>query len=105
MTTITVNSSVSLLSALQLAHAGDTILLTPGTYSNISISNYDKNGAITILSQNPLHPAVLTGLSIENSSGLTFSNVSLSAAGSALYYPFAVYDSNSINFTNVHAYR
>src|ERR1039458_1827834 len=105
MATTRVNSSDSLSSALQLAHAGDTIVLAAGTYSNISISNYHKNGAVTITSQDPLHPAVLTGLSVQNSSGLTFSNVSLSAAGSTLYFPFAVYDSNSINFTNVHAYR
>jgi VCBS repeat-containing protein len=104
MATTKVNTTAGLLSALQLAHAGDTILLASGTYGDISINNYNKNGVVTISSQNPLHPAVLTGLAIDNSAGLTFSNVSFSTVASTAWYPFAVYASSSINFSNIYAY-
>src|ERR1017187_1640894 len=104
MSTTTVTSSAALLSALSAAHAGDTILLAPGTYASISISNFNKSDVVNISSQDSLHPAVLTGLCIESSAGLTFSNVNLSVVGSPLYYPFAVYSSSSINFSNIYAY-
>jgi Ca2+-binding RTX toxin-like protein len=75
---VTVNSTDALNAALAGAHAGDTILLAPGTYSGVAINHFSTDGTVTISSSDPNHKAVLTDLSVQNSKGLTFSNLEFS---------------------------
>ena len=104
-TTMTVNSTAGLLSALKLAHGGDTILLAGGTYSNVSISGYTKiGGAVTIASQNTNNEAVFTSLMVSGSTGLNFSNVKFNASLSTSYYPFEITNSSAIKLTGITAY-
>ena len=78
ITTVTSNSGLS--SALSSAHAGDTILLAAGSYSKISLSNVSFAGQVTITSADPAHMALVQGISVSNSSGLTFADLSVSVA-------------------------
>jgi len=80
---VTVSGSDGLMAALQGAHAGDTILLAPGTYSSIYISNLHFDGAVTIQSADPAHQAVLNGITFDSSSGLALDNVNVAVNGSA----------------------
>ena len=107
MSTVTVGNSAGLMSALKAAHAGDTILLAPGTYSALGILNYHPNGSINITSANVNNPAVLTALNINSSSGLHFSHLTfattLSNAPTSTQAPtpFAIYTSNNIAFDHI----
>jgi len=78
ITTVTSNSGLS--AALSSAHAGDTILLAAGSYSKISLSNVSFAGQVTITSADPAHMALVQGISVSNSSGLTFADLSVSVA-------------------------
>jgi hypothetical protein len=75
----TVRNSAQLLKALKAAHNGDTILLAAGTYSAIAISGVNFTSGVTIASADSTHEAVLTGLSVTNSSGLNFQQLDLTA--------------------------
>ena len=79
MTTVTVNSTSALKSALASAQAGETIQLAAGTYTGVTIAKANLNG-VTITSADPSHRAVITGMTVSNSSGITFSNLDFSFA-------------------------
>jgi Ca2+-binding RTX toxin-like protein len=68
----TVSNTTDLLSALHSAHDGDTILLAAGNYSVLSASNLNFANGITIASADDTHPAVLAGINLQSSSGVTF---------------------------------
>jgi Ca2+-binding RTX toxin-like protein len=109
MSTFTVNSVSALATSLSQAHAGDTILLAPGTYAGVSIKNVNFAGTVTIASQSSTSPAVLTGLSVSNSSGLAFSHLSFSVVGTVnptngWAKPFSIADSSNIQLSglNIH---
>jgi VCBS repeat-containing protein len=104
LTIVTVNSSAGLLGALKVAHGGDTILLAGGTYSNVSISGYNKGGVVTITSQSISNQATFTSLSVTGSTGLSFSNVKFNATASTAYYPFTVNASSNISLSGITAY-
>jgi parallel beta-helix repeat protein len=76
-----VTTSDGLWSALKTAHAGDTVLLAPGTYSTVSLSNFHFDGTVTIQSADPTHEAVVNGIMLNTSSGLAFNNIELVANG------------------------
>jgi hypothetical protein len=98
----TVHSSGELLSTLKSAHGGDTILLAPGTYSGLSISNVDTVGGVTIKSQDPGQAAVLTDLNVDSSQGLNFSGLTLlTPVGDWHSFQFNVTNSSDIHFTGV----
>lgn len=82
-TTLTVSNSDALNAALKGAHAGDTILLAPGAYAPISLNGLKFDGMVTIQSADSAHEAVLTGLQINNSAGLSFNNLDVPVAGYA----------------------
>jgi hypothetical protein len=103
VSTIVVNSSGALSTALSHAHAGDVIKLAAGTYSSVSIKNFNPNGAITITSQDPSHQAVITGLDVTNSSGLNFNNLEFSfpvGNGTAAPHGIMVRSSHDVHFLN-----
>lgn len=100
MTTYTVSSSTELLSTLKSISAGDTILLAGGTYSGNLIRGIDTSN-VTITSADPGNLATFTDLTVRNSSGLTFSNINLTAPGAKDYQTFLVHGSNDIHFDRV----
>ncbi len=73
----TVKNGAQLLKALQSAHNGDTILLAAGTYSNIAFNGFNFTTGVTIASADPNHEAVLSNLTVSNSSGLTLQQLDL----------------------------
>jgi VCBS repeat-containing protein len=100
--TTIVNNVAALMHALQSAHAGSTILLAPGTYSGVAISNFDAHGTVIIASQNAASPAIFTDLTVRNSAGLTFSKIALSSSGTtSTASMFTVSGSSNISFSNI----
>ena len=95
MTTTTVSTTSGLLAALATASAGDTVLLASGTYANVNISNLNFSGQVNIQSADTSNPATITGLNVENSSGLAFQNLTLSAASAT---PGSSGSSNTYSF-------
>jgi hypothetical protein len=77
----TVGNADGLYAALQSAHSGDTILLAPGTYAAIDLSGFHFDGAVTIQSADSGSQAVLTGLKINGSSGLSFNHLVMTTPG------------------------
>lgn len=104
MSSITVDSTAALSSALKAAQSGDTILLAPGTYSGLSIKNLDTGGLVTIKSLDPNNEAVLTNFGIQNSSGLKFAGVEMIGSGAPGYYSWIIRDSSNIHFDDVNAH-
>ena len=76
-----VGSSDGLYTALLTAHSGDTILLAPGTYAAIDLSGFHFAGPVTIQSADSASQAVLTGLNINGSSGLSFDHLVMTTPG------------------------
>ena len=76
----TVGSSAALYTALKAAKPGDTIALRAGDYSTLSLSNFNYAGTVTITSADPGRPAVIAGINLANSSGLTFSEIEVKMA-------------------------
>lgn len=104
MSTVTVGNTAGLVIALKSAAPGDTILLAPGTYSDVSIKGIKFAQDVTIQSANASKPALLTDLLVSGSKGITFKNLEFSTAGSDDPYPFRVTKSEDIHFDqlNVH---
>jgi Ca2+-binding RTX toxin-like protein len=99
---ITVDSTAALNTALHTAHDGDTILLQGGTYTGLdySFNNLNFANGITITSADPSNPATITHFTMQNSSGITFSNLTMQTQATG-YFDFQVYTSNSIHFDHV----
>jgi len=104
VSTVTVNSVSALTAALAAATPGETIQLAPGTYSGVTLKNLNFSSGVTITSESSTNQAVITGLTVQSSSGLTFSNLQFSTVGDTAENPFYVYESSNINFNdlNVH---
>ena len=76
--TVTVSTAAQLLSAAKAAKAGDTILLAPVNFGDVSLPNVNPAGAITIKSANPGNDAVFRTLSIFNSSNIIIEDIDIS---------------------------
>ena len=111
VTTI-VTSTAQLLAALAGAHGGDTIEMAPGTYSNVSINNKNVSQTppanVLIESEYSWKPAVLTGLYVNNSTGLYFAHLTFSTAttfagpsGGNYVAPFGVFNSSHMTFAAI----
>src|SRR5665213_1746083 len=101
MSTITVSTVSGLADALQTAPAGQVILLASGTYSGVAISNLHIAGTITIQSADSAHPAVISGLTVTNSSGLAFNNLTLTTVGATdPYYVDRITGSSNVSFND-----
>jgi Ca2+-binding RTX toxin-like protein len=101
MTTYTATSTSALLADLNAAGSGDTILLAPGTYSNVQITNLAKSG-VTVTSADPTNEAVLTDLTVKGSSGLTFSDLELYATKDMPFQILAGSSNITLDSLNVH---
>lgn len=104
MTVTIVATSADLNAALTTAQAGDTIRLAPGVYSGVVATNLTFADAVTITSQNTLTPAVITDLTVQGSTGLTFYSLEMNALPALGLNPFKVTASQNIRFDrlNVH---
>jgi Ca2+-binding RTX toxin-like protein len=103
MTISTVTSTAALTSALKAAKAGDTILLSGGTYT-LSAANLTFASDVTVASADASKPAILTGLNISGTTGLTMRDLELRADAVNGSFPFRVSSSADIHFQrlNVH---
>jgi Ca2+-binding RTX toxin-like protein len=96
MATINVSSTAALNTALKAAQAGDTILLSSGTYT-MSASGLHFATDVTVASASASNPAVITNLSITDSSGITVRDLDLNALASGGNNPFKIYRSQDIH--------
>jgi parallel beta-helix repeat protein len=110
MAKTTVSTTAALEAALYRAKPGDTILLQGGTYANLALYNLSFAQNVTIKSLSASNPATLTGLAMGHVSGVTFSNLIFSTAGTVAQgvqpktvYPFIVNNSSNINFVGITA--
>ena len=103
MATINVSSTAALNTALKAAKAGDTILLSTGTYT-LNTSGLTFASDVTIASANTGKPAVITSLAINDTMGLTLRDLELNASGSGVPNPFKIYRSQDVHLErlNVH---
>jgi parallel beta-helix repeat protein len=106
MSTYTVSTTAALASTLATAQGGDTVLLAPGEYDNVVIKNLSFASAVTVASQDPTHPAVLTSLLVTGDKYLNLSHLEfdLSAAQMGAATPFRVANSSrvTLSYLDVH---
>jgi hypothetical protein len=82
------------------AQPGDTIALAPGTYSGFGLKG-QALGGVTVTSADPANPASIVDLSVQNSSGVTFSGVTLVSSGANGAYVVGVGASSDVHFDHV----
>lgn len=89
-TVITVSNVTELNAALAAATGGETIVLAPGDYGNLTLSGSSAQFAstVTITSEDPANMAVITGLRVENASNITFDHINFDYTYSASDYKF-----------------
>jgi parallel beta-helix repeat protein len=105
MSTTTVDSAAALTAALKAAHGGDTILLAPGAYSALTLTNLTFAQDVTISSADPNHQAVINNFTMNHVTGLSFNNVEmLSTGASSSSFGFNIYNSNDVHFDHVHVH-
>jgi len=75
MANIIVNNSAELNAALKLVKGGENIILKAGNYGDVNISNYKYASEVTITSENPNDPAVITYLRVSGVENITFDNL------------------------------
>jgi hypothetical protein len=100
-TTVTVSTASQLLTAARAARAGDTILLAPGNFGDVSLSNIRPTGTITIKSADPNNDAVFRTLSMFRSNNVIFEDIDISRplAPGASQNSFAVNVGSANNIT------
>jgi hypothetical protein len=110
VTKVTVNSTADLITALSKAQPGETILLGSGTYSAVYLYNLSFSKNVIIESASAAAPAVITDLTLNQVSGLTFNDLVFSTIGAGVgssdpktIYPFTVDQSSNISFTKITA--
>jgi hypothetical protein len=79
MATLAVSTTAQLLAAMRSSKGGDTILLAPGTYSNVGLWSVNKTVPVTIQSADPDNPATLTDINLNMSSGFNLTDLNFSA--------------------------
>ena len=101
-TTINVNSTAELLSALASASGGETILLASGDYGSVQLSNLNFNQDVTIQSADGAMGAVFDSISITGSSHIHIDNVHVSNPGNGSFASkiVAVNSSSHITVSN-----
>ncbi|MBC7504645.1 MAG: right-handed parallel beta-helix repeat-containing protein [Sandarakinorhabdus sp.] len=75
--TVTVSNAAQLLTAARAAKSGDTILLASGNYGDVSLSNINPAGTITIKSANPDNDAVFRTLNTSRISNIVFDDIDI----------------------------
>ncbi len=74
---VNVAGAAALNAAIAAARGGETILLAPGDYGQVTISRKSFTDTVTIKSANAANDAVLTGLRIADSSGIVFNDIDI----------------------------
>lgn len=102
---LVVTSSEQLSAAVARVAGGQVIRLAPGVYSIVKIINAKFDTPLVITSASPSNPAVIAGLGIANSSGVTFTNVEFTSVGAPDgYYAFRLAGSQNLTFNNVNVH-
>src|SRR4051812_41735547 len=104
VSTITVNNSTALVSALKAAQSGDVIKLAAGDYAGFSVNNLNFTGVgVTVTSADLTHQAKMHGFSVETSSGMTFQGLELVASSSvATNYQVLKSSNITLDHLNIH---
>lgn len=103
--TRTVSSVPEFFEALKASKSGDKIMLSPGGYAQIVIRNVCFDPAVTIASADPAHPAVIQGLKVAKSAGLTFSDLEATPIGSGDNYAgIRLQQSKNMTFSHLDAH-
>jgi Ca2+-binding RTX toxin-like protein len=103
MTITTVSTSTGLVSALKVAHAGDTIQLAAGNYA-ASLENFHFATDVTITSLDPAHAAVMTSLFVKGVNGLTFQGLDFTVSGATSNNAAIVESSQDVHFNDVYVH-
>jgi Ca2+-binding RTX toxin-like protein len=102
MSDFNVASAAGLLTAFKAAKSGDTIRLASGTYDTVALKGLSFVGSgVTITSANVNARAELTGLKLNNVSGLTFTNLAMTDKDPSTIFDFNVNSSSNIHFDHV----
>ncbi len=75
MTTITVTSGAQLISVMKKAKGGETILLAPGNYGDVSLANLNPTSQVTIRSADPNNDAVFASLKLTRVANVLFDDI------------------------------
>lgn len=95
---IKVYDTASLTRAITAASAPVTLLLAPGNYDLITIS---AKAGVTLRSASDSSPAVLRGLYIKSSSGITIDNIRIAGPNTNLITRLWVYQSSDVNLSRI----
>jgi Ca2+-binding RTX toxin-like protein len=107
--TIRVTNAAELTQALATATGGETIMLAAGNYGRLVMidstrANFDFASNVTIRSEDPGSPAVVTGLDMRGASNITFDGITFDytfASGDQIYSrPFNISDSQNVTIRN-----
>jgi len=98
---VTVSTSSALVSALKAAQSGDVIKLTAGTYSDVSLYNVKIAGNVTITSADPTNQATLTGLTMNQVSGMTFKDLTFAVDPAKTDGSFQIMSSQNLTFDHL----
>ena len=96
MTIYTVSSAAELTATLSKSQNGDVIQLAAGSYGKVQISGINIAGNVTITSVDPQNQAVINGLLVKASSGLTFSHLDFSNVVAGTQNVFQVLGSHDV---------
>jgi len=94
-----IDSVAELMSALERSRGGEVISLAPGTYPGIAIRDFQRNVPVIITGQG----AYLPGLTIDRSSGLTFTKIEFFVPNPG-QFSYRVNRSNNISFDGVYVH-
>lgn len=75
--TVTVSSTDELASEIKGADSKDKLVvrLAPGVYSQLVLQDVNSSAGIVVESADPNNPAIVSGMAVRRSSGLTFRNI------------------------------
>lgn len=77
VTTVTVSSAAQLLAAAKAAKTGGTILLAPGNYGDVSLSNLAPTGTITVRSADPDNDAAFRTLNMMRARNIVIEDIDI----------------------------
>lgn len=101
MSEFIVSNSAEFSVAVKKAVSGDIIKLASGTYDPIALRNLTFTGGVSVTSLDPSRPAELTGLSVRDVQGMSFSNFQFTDKTPTEAYDFLVRDSSKISFDRI----
>lgn len=94
------SDNASLIAALKVSQAGDTVLLKEGTYNALFLRDLIKQDVV-IRSADPSRKAQMSDLSVMRCSGLTFREIDIKAG---TQYAATITSCSDVTFDSVHVY-